>query len=279
MARFQSRLFNWIDQSLPAQLGRKARQWYENSQMSQSIGKQTAKVILYPVYVFAKASERINPQLKSSPKVQFLLRPIQALVIWIGNSSLFARASKTVKPKHQRSRKTSFKALSATKSGELNHGLYDQQLANFHKLIKNAIAYFFGKKPTINRLKSSKSSQIQKSNSPWLDLFDDDMSPWPIIRGNQNPSLVNPKSNLVNTNSNSNLTSVNLSSEHDIKSQESSEPIRAWLDTQATFLGYAYSPVMQLIHWLDRLIASIERWSIQIFLWLWQLIKKVWFSN
>ncbi|MEE3719832.1 hypothetical protein V2H45_24125 [Tumidithrix elongata RA019] len=52
--------------------------------------------------------------------------------------------------------------------------------------------------------------------------------------------------------------------------EEPTPPLRAWIETHATFLGYAYSPVMEIVHWLDRLVARIERSLI----WVWQKITR-----
>ncbi len=66
MPRFQSRLFNWIDQSLPAKLGRRARQMLDRqfSQISnfqelpRLLAYQVAKAALYPVYLIASTAKR-----------------------------------------------------------------------------------------------------------------------------------------------------------------------------------------------------------------------------
>jgi hypothetical protein len=59
-------------------------------------------------------------------------------------------------------------------------------------------------------------------------------------------------------------------------------PLRAWIETQSEFLGYAYSPIMAVIHWCDRLIAKIERFLesssnaiYQTFLKIWQILKQM----
>jgi len=401
MARFQSRLFNWIDRSLPTQLGRKARlfyeQWYENlgrptKEIPQTIGKQTAKVILYPAYLLAKVSAKLNPRLQAAPPVPLFLRPIQALVLWADHSTLFVRdvreftkdpESTAASPQSRKSKKlprtnskvlgsgstgklnagfydrqlerlqqliqaaiayffgkkttndqvesttdqgdksglaavlaqdlqptsakspyksknkskklprTSSKVLGSGGTGELNTGFYDQQLEQLQQLIQAAIAYFFGKKPPKHKFKSSQTpqikqninqkKQIQQSDSPWLtmaDVFDDDMTPWPALPKPENSGLLNPQSSLAHTNQAGDLDSNQLN--HEITSttaqgltewEENPPPGRAWIDTPATFLGYVYSPVMQLIHWLDRLIAGMEKWVIQIFLGLCQFVK------
>jgi hypothetical protein len=46
--------------------------------------------------------------------------------------------------------------------------------------------------------------------------------------------------------------------ELDDLSEASEDSLRAWIETQSVFLGYAYSPVMAVIHWCDRLVAKFE---------------------
>lgn len=71
MPRFQSRLFNWIDQSLPAKLGRSARRLIDRQlrqmpsvkDLPRLLAYQVAKAALYPVYLVASTTKRIFPAL------------------------------------------------------------------------------------------------------------------------------------------------------------------------------------------------------------------------
>ncbi len=305
MARFQSRLFNWIDCSLPAQLGRKARDWYEQfgnpvKQAAESIKKTTTKALLYPVFILASAT---NFRAKSH-RVPLLLRPVQSLVLWIDRSKIFAieksdrpnqkSAHKSVNIKSKSPKKSRSSNQNITKLeqlflgnrlgsslGDRNQSLSfnnsGEDLNRMQKLIKDAIAYFFGKKSRKTKLKSTakKSLKPPKNTQPWLtmaDVFDDDATVWP-------PLIINTNSELTNLNNRSleNLPLNNsldpLNSSHNITTSpspeltssqphETSRPLHAWIETQATFLGYVYDPFMQLIDWLDRLIANVERWAI-----------------
>jgi hypothetical protein len=66
MPRFQSRLFNWIEQSLPVRLGRNARKLIDRT-LDQQLGQirelpkliayQTARAALYPVYLLSKTTK------------------------------------------------------------------------------------------------------------------------------------------------------------------------------------------------------------------------------
>ncbi len=73
MPRFQSRLFNWIDQSLPAKLGRSARQFFNRKfeglsfqELPRLLAYQVAKAALYPVYLIASTAKRTFPALNRS---------------------------------------------------------------------------------------------------------------------------------------------------------------------------------------------------------------------
>jgi hypothetical protein len=74
MPRFQSRLFNWIDQSLPAKLGRSARRLIDRQlkqmpsvkDLPRLLAYQVAKAALYPVYLIASTTKRIFPALGRS---------------------------------------------------------------------------------------------------------------------------------------------------------------------------------------------------------------------
>lgn len=67
MPRFQSRLFNWIEQSLPVRLGRNARRLIDRA-LDQQLGQirelpkliayQTARAALYPVYLLSKTTKK-----------------------------------------------------------------------------------------------------------------------------------------------------------------------------------------------------------------------------
>jgi hypothetical protein len=56
---------------------------------------------------------------------------------------------------------------------------------------------------------------------------------------------------------------------------EFSRPMQAWIEAKATFMGYVYSPAMQVIHWLDRLVAKIEQWLGKVFGRGWQWLKSL----
>lgn len=318
MARFQSRLFNWIDLSLPAQLGRKARDWYEQfgnpvRQATESIKKTTTKAILYPVFILASAT---NLRAKSH-RVPLLLRPVQSLVLWIDNTKIYTvqRSNFVDNTNNEYSKKLNQKSLNSTKSLKryrnsnqnitkferlflkdknqslsLNNSGAD--LNRIRRLIKDAIAYFFGSNRK-NKLKSpaKKAIKLSKTNQPWLtmtDVFDDDASIWPplaIERSGLNESIEDGSEAIANyklsdksTNElarsdRSQINSLDITnSSHKITTQSQeltssippdSRPLHAWLETQSTFLGYVYDPFRQLIDWLDRLIANMERWIIR----------------
>jgi hypothetical protein len=112
MPRFQSWLFNSIDQSLPVKLGRRVRlacqqlvariappRFASLPAAWEQVSKQVARIVLYPVYLIAIAAKRsypqLSPDLKHDPKSAqtkptLLLRPFQQLVVWAEDTELYA---------------------------------------------------------------------------------------------------------------------------------------------------------------------------------------------
>ena len=82
MPRFQSRLFNWIDRSLPAKLGRSARQFLDQKieqlagisvqELPRWLAYQVAKGALYPVYLIASTAKRTFPAALDHSKVEII---------------------------------------------------------------------------------------------------------------------------------------------------------------------------------------------------------------
>lgn len=103
MARFQSQLFNWLDNSLPAQLGRRARNWLR--QLSQPV------------------KQHLNKWAVSSSQ-PLLLKPVQTLVLWLDRPNLPGSGGKKIGGKN------------LTRSGSFD------QVARLQELIRAAIAYF-----------------------------------------------------------------------------------------------------------------------------------------
>ncbi|WP_146048679.1 hypothetical protein [Pseudanabaena sp. BC1403] len=88
MPRFQSRLFNWIDTSLPAQIGRSVRRSLDQKirqlsglplqELPRLLAYQVAKAALYPVYLLTSTTKRIFPSLdrsKIDPKEKLRSQP------------------------------------------------------------------------------------------------------------------------------------------------------------------------------------------------------------
>ncbi|WP_019502342.1 hypothetical protein [Pseudanabaena sp. PCC 6802] len=60
----------------------------------------------------------------------------------------------------------------------------------------------------------------------------------------------------------------------DLEPEEPYRTLQAWIETQATFLGYVYSPIMEFIHRLDRLIARFEQWLVSLWRKLCQMLRR-----
>ncbi len=80
--------------------------------------------------------------------------------------------------------------------------------------------------------------------SPTQQAYEQDTEPWPPLPPPQLPLEV---------------TEVKLD-----------PPLQAWIDTPATSLGYAYSPLVNFLLWLDRLVARLEAWLIKLWRTFWQ---------
>jgi hypothetical protein len=75
MPKFQSRLFNWIEQSLPVRLGRNARKLIDRAldrqleqitELPKLIAYQTARAALYPVYLLTKTTKKALRKLQKT---------------------------------------------------------------------------------------------------------------------------------------------------------------------------------------------------------------------
>jgi hypothetical protein len=60
----------------------------------------------------------------------------------------------------------------------------------------------------------------------------------------------------------------------DLEPEEPYRTLQAWIETQATFLGYVYSPIMEFLHRLDRLIARFEQWLVSLWRRLCQMFRR-----
>ena len=112
MPRFQSRLFNWIDSSLPAQLGRSVRRSLDQKirqlaglpiqELPRLLAYQVAKAALYPVYLLTSTAKRIFPALdrsKIDPKQKLRSQP--AATGLLSKSESQELDQKTEQPTHK----------------------------------------------------------------------------------------------------------------------------------------------------------------------------------
>ncbi|WP_055076061.1 hypothetical protein [Pseudanabaena sp. 'Roaring Creek'] len=153
----------------------------------------------------------------------------------------------------------------------------DNQLERLQKLIEQAIAYFFGKqKPTLDE-----TSDITPREEAWLtmeEVFGDDNGPWPLpleyesIAFSKSPDRQAIHSSGELQNSETTTTQIsqdrlvgNLVFEEELldlqqsnSDQESDRPLKAWIEANASLLGYVYNPVMTVIFWVDAIVLKIE---------------------
>ncbi len=155
----------------------------------------------------------------------------------------------------------------------------DNQFERLQKLIEDAIAYFFGKqrsRPTLDE--TSDITTSQKSSLTMEDIFGNDNGPWPLsaehesIAFSKSPdrTAIHSSGELQNFETTTTQISQNrldgslvfeeelLEIQQKISETESDRPLRAWIEANATILGYVYNPVMTVVLWIDAIVLKIE---------------------
>ena len=162
----------------------------------------------------------------------------------------------------------------------------DDQIRRLQKLIEDAIAYFFGKersKPSLDEI-----SDITPSQEAWLkmeEVFGDDNGPWPLpLEYESHAFTKSPDMGVLNSSGelqNFETTTTQISQDRlegsllfgedfdeELLYQEqnpdpnSDRPLRAWIEANATILGYTYNPVMTVILWIDVIVLKLENMVI-----------------
>jgi hypothetical protein len=161
------------------------------------------------------------------------------------------------------------------------------------RLLQEAIAYFLAKDGQIKKLSADpgstnlQSEAITKANSSQAAYTKsqsglNNLEDWYEDSLPQSARNLQPQSNLKQMTATGTLAqqtqaAISTSLEKEQKTQlttieewatadllelddlgASEDSLRAWIETQSVFLGYAYSPVMAVIHWCDRLVAKFE---------------------
>lgn len=160
----------------------------------------------------------------------------------------------------------------------------DDQFERLLKIIEAAIAYFFGKQlsqPTLDE-----TNDITPSEESWLtmeDIFGDDNGPWPLpleyesqaFTKSPDIAAINSSGELQNFETTTTKISQDrlegsLRFEEELLAyqgsteNENERPLRAWLEANASLLGYVYNPVMIVVFWLDAIVLKIENLIIAI---------------
>ncbi|MFN3927116.1 MAG: hypothetical protein ACK4QL_07290 [Pseudanabaenaceae cyanobacterium] len=235
MYRFESYLFRWLERSLPVQLGRKARRIFD-----QFLHKLAHKL-----------EEIVNPQpaVTNHLPVRKLLKPVYALV-----KRLVATPS-PLKPEvtHQTTEISSIDPDLTNAIMPL--GKLSRKRIKLEELIQQAIAYFFRRNRSLPDGKAERLAMYE-------EIFDDLYGK--IIITQEQPPLTTTAQTVGSP-----ATGIDIWLE-----EVESYSMRAWIETQAIPLGYAESPVMKFLLWLDKIIAKIEQWFIKLWEWLVNLFLK-----
>ena len=167
-----------------------------------------------------------------------------------------------------------------------NNGLVEKtdlvkntRLEQLRRLIAAAIAYFMNKKlsqPTIDQTSDMIASE--SFGLAMADVFGDDNGPWPHPLDYESHAFSKSPDRIAIHSSgeleNFETTTTQISQdqlkeslvfEEDLlayqntkSNQESDRPLRAWIEANATILGYVYNPVMTVILWVDAIVLKVE---------------------
>jgi hypothetical protein len=155
----------------------------------------------------------------------------------------------------------------------------DNQLERFQKLIEDAIAYFFGKQRSQPTLDETSDITISETSSLTMeDIFGNDNGPWPLSAEHESIAFSkSPDRNVIHSSGelqNFETTTTQISQDRldgslvfieellGIQQERfqtaSDRPLKAWIETNATILGYVYNPVMTVVLWIDAIVLKIE---------------------
>ncbi len=155
----------------------------------------------------------------------------------------------------------------------------DDQLARLRRLIEEAIAYFFDKQRSKSTL--DETSDITPNEEAWLtmeDIFGNDNGPWPLpLEYESHAFTKSPDKDAIHSSGelqNFETTTTQISQDRldgslifeeallmhqqENPESESDRPLRAWIESKASIMGYAYNPVMTVILWVDAIVLKLE---------------------
>ena len=180
---------------------------------------------------------------------------------------------------------------SSRKSGDIKVNAplaQNSNLERLRELIAAAIDYFIGKRSLSGD--SNETSDITPSKAAWLtmeEVFGDDNGPWPLpLEYESHAFAKSPDMGVINSSGelqNFETTTTQISQdrleggllfggefEEELLYQEqntgadSDRPLRAWIEANATILGYTYNPVMTVILWIDAIVLKLENGFIAL---------------
>lgn len=275
MSRFQSRLFNWIERSLPVELGRRARRIF--NQISHNLADKLAQIIA--------ENETIDPAVTDEPAVKqlpasyrFLLKPAYALVKYLAGGTRKFSEQLDETEAGQRSKTEGmiiFAQIEAQNPEPIpdSHQAENDPTAEYvkqiHELIQKAITYFRKKQRTLPAPTLPKAQQgtiVPRNRS---EISHDLPYEEPIVSWLDDPQLLKPQPNLTV------VTGTNLPEVEIMPEPEEDYFMRAWLESQVLLINYGDSWAVKLLLWLDRLVSRLEKWLSKI----WQKLATWWRSK
>jgi hypothetical protein len=236
MSRFQSYLFNWIKRSFPVELGRKARRAVER--IKRDLTENLVDNLVDKIaHILGENEAETHPP---NPVLRKLLKPVYSLVKNMSRGSTITKEEP--KSKH-------IQVLEEIPTLAVRNVPTKSKLkVSLEELFSQAFIYFSQKKRT---LPSTKDDRL----ATYYEITDDQSA--------VNLIQLQPPSPIVATISDEPPQTIET-----WESEIDNYSMRAWIETQAISLGYADSPIIKVLLWLDKLIAKIEQWFIK----LWQTI-------
>lgn len=129
-----------------------------------------------------------------------------------------------------------------------------------------------------------------KSLDHWLDDWRD-YNPAQVVKlehklpssgtldPSHSPGTINTQTNLttdlttdLSPSPSAKITASETTSHLETQTQTRETPLHAWIETRSEFLGYAYDPIMAVVHWCDRWVAALEKFCQR----LWQALVHYW---
>ncbi len=288
----------------------------EAGQALAHLGRLTLRWAAFPLYRVAIAAKQAYPPLASAaspektaepPPLPPYALPFVPLVRWADSRTDLAGLEREVE-------RAIAEVVAFPKTLQARYRAWREELAalesepdaphRLRALLQAAIAYFWGERLRQQMLSGDPGVEtIKPHHPPWLtmaELFGDDSGPWPPHKlppaeaGDRHHTVMSIDAYRELYLANEPEMGIQLiQAERSTPPAEASPAVTAtsrplhadnaprlappaWIEAQATFLGYVYSPAMTVVHWLDRWVARCERWCFALWRHLLTTVQAWW---